>query len=51
MKIYREMNLNEFKLWSETQLNDFFWFDNDWIANFFGYVDFNEMWYERRYQR
>lgn len=28
---------------SETDLNDFFWFDNDTIAEWLGYHDFDEL--------
>lgn len=80
MKIYREMNLRDFKFaggakipasvltageldriqeyleevnenWSETEINDFFWFEDDWIAIFLGYKDFDELWTERRKKR
>ena len=28
---------------SETQINDIFWFENDWIAEILGYNDFEEI--------
>lgn len=34
----------------ETQLNDIFWFDSDFIAEILGYEDFNEM-YEARHKK
>lgn len=32
---------------SETELNDFFWFENDVIASWLGYKDFDELMMER----
>lgn len=32
---------------TETELNDIFWFDSDWIAEIVGYKDFEEMWQDR----
>ena len=29
--------------WSETQLNDFFWFDTDTIADWLGYENFDQI--------
>lgn len=29
--------------WSETELNDFFWFDTQTIAEWLGYEDFDEI--------
>ena len=81
MKVYREINITEFKFWSggkstvelltleemrkiqyyledleedgfihsETDLNDFFWFDTDWIANFLGYENFEALYKERKH--
>lgn len=31
----------------ETELNDIFWFDDDFIAECLGYKDGNEMWEDR----
>ena len=28
---------------SETQINDIFWFEEDWIAGMLGYKDFEEL--------
>lgn len=34
-------------IWTETMLNDFFWFETDWIAEFLGFKDFEDL-YEKR---
>lgn len=34
-------------IWDETEINDFFWFDTDWIAKFLDYEDEEEFWNER----
>lgn len=31
----------------ETTLNDIFWFDDDFIAEYLGYKDYNEFWKDR----
>lgn len=33
---------------TETEFNDFWWFDTDYIAEQLGYTDFEEMYTERR---
>lgn len=33
---------------TEGDINDFFWFDDEWIANFLGYSTFAEMFEERK---
>ena len=75
MKIYREINLNEFEfwsgardrvkhlsayelelltsyfedleaeghIWSETNINDFFWFEEEWIAKYLGFENWEEL--------
>lgn len=35
---------------SETEVNDFFWFDTEWLAIFLGYEDFESLYCERRYR-
>lgn len=37
-------------IWTETMLNDFFWFDSDWIAIFLGYKDFEDMYLSRKHK-
>lgn len=32
----------------EGTLNDFFWFEDEWIANFLGYESYEEMFEERK---
>ena len=44
---YIEELETEGHIWSETDLNDFFWFDTDWIAKFLGYKDFETLYKER----
>lgn len=34
--------------WNETELNDFFWFKDDLIAQMLGYSDFEEIMNERK---
>ena len=78
MRVYKEMNLQDFDFWagaketvkyldnldmeliqeiledcyhegmSETELNDFFWFNCDGIAECLGYADFEEMMEDRK---
>jgi hypothetical protein len=36
---------------SETELNDFFWFENDVIASWLGYEDFDKLMMERDKQK
>lgn len=73
MKIYKEVNANDFEFWSgardtvkyltddeveqifdeleilypegmdETEVNDFFWFDDDTIADWLGWPDFGTL--------
>lgn len=33
---------------SDTQINDIFWFEEDWIAEQLGYSDFNELMEDRK---
>lgn len=33
--------------WSETNINDLFWFDDDYIANILDYKDFEQLMKER----
>ena len=33
--------------YSETEINDLFWFDDDWIAQILGYDDFDALIYDR----
>lgn len=78
MKVYEEINLNDFEFWgsaiqtakyltddemdaieenlnglnpdgmSKTDINDFFWFDDDTIAEWLGYPDFETLMNERK---
>lgn len=34
--------------WSETEINDYFWFDDDCIADILGYDDFEQLMKERK---
>lgn len=34
-------------IWGETEINDFFWFDTNWIAIFLGFKDEEDLWNER----
>lgn len=29
--------------WTETEINDFFWFEEDWIAQLLGYEDWEDL--------
>ena len=40
-------SLEDLEPMSWTELNDFFWFEDDWIAKFLGYNDYDEFWEER----
>lgn len=32
------------EIWDDTQINDFFWFEDDTIAEWLGYEDEDQMW-------
>lgn len=34
-------------IWTDTEVNDFFWFDDAVIADLLGYDSFDDMWKER----
>ena len=34
-------------VWSETEINDFFWFEDDTIADLLGYDNYDAMWEAR----
>lgn len=46
IEIYLE-ELGELELLTEYEVNDFFWFETDWIAKFLGFEDFEELYRER----
>lgn len=35
-------------IWSDTQINDFFWFETDWIAKYLGFEDYDDLYDQRK---
>lgn len=45
-----EIEVTDKIVWTETFLNDFFWFDTEWIAAFLGFESYEDLYQKRKYK-